>query len=160
MHDAVRDWALAHIPSSPLVVVECGGLDVNGGVRGLIEHVSWTSVDLKDGPDVDVVMDFVDYVPEVTPNLVLSLEVFEHCQHWAHLVEQSSKILAPSGFFVMTAAGPGRCPHGAYGAGLPEGEYYENIDPQELEAVLSKHFLFWSVDVQGLDVRAFAVKCG
>ena len=59
----------------------------------------------------------------------------------------AERMLKPGGLFIFTAAGPGRAPHGQTGDtrfrhaddGLVPG-WYRNIEPAELEAVVSTSF--------------------
>lgn len=159
MHDAVRTWVAVHRLPPPRTVVDIGGRNINGGVRDLFPGAQFTSVDLHPGPDVDVVGDFLDYTPPEPVDLVLCLEVAEHCPVWDRLLEHAAEILRPGGRLIFTAAGPGRSPH----SGLDEqpirpDEHYANVDPSALTDVLGQRFSRFTVDLVGLDVRAVATR--
>ncbi len=133
--------------------------DINGGVRDLFHPDStWVSVDLHDGPGVDVVADCRIYRHPDPVDVVVCCEVAEHCDGWHHMVVNAADHLGAGGVFIFTAAGPGRAPHGAWGAAAPgNGEWYSNVAPRDLEAALHAGFDGgWEVDQAGYDVRAVA----
>jgi hypothetical protein len=59
----------------------------------------------------------------------------------------------------VTCAGPGREPHSAiYAAGIQPGEYYGNVDPDDLlTALRAVGWVGVEVEQASLDVRATAV---
>jgi hypothetical protein len=88
--------------------------------------------------------------------------VFEHAARWPAIVATAWRALRPDGRFVATMAGPGRPAHSAVdGEQLRPGEYYGNVHPDTLRAVLELvGFRDIEVDRQRnpADVRATAVK--
>lgn len=161
MHAAAFDYTKTRANLDAKTVVECGGRDINGTVRGLFQKATYTAVDLYAGPGVDVVGNFTDYTPTSTPDLVVCLEVLEHAKDWKAIISHAAEILGVGGQFVVTAAGPTRAPHsGLDGGEVRPDEWYENISPAALKRELKKHFGQIEVDELGDDVRGVAVKGG
>ena len=114
-------------------VVEVGGRWINGGVRDLIAHRTYVSLDLHPGPGVDLVADVRDWEPPGRVDLVVCLEVIEHSDDPRGVVEACTALLVPGGLLVLTCAGPHRAPHsGLDGGALRPGEHYGNVEPDDL----------------------------
>lgn len=116
-------------------VVEIGGRDINGSVKPLFGEAQYTSVDISDGPGVDVVMDFADWqVGQVDfVDCVVCCEVLEHAINAPKLIEAAWNLLRPGGVFIMTCATFPRAPHSAINGELlmpGHAEYYLNISPE------------------------------
>jgi SAM-dependent methyltransferase len=158
MHLEARRYVAEHATDDKLTALECGARDVNGTVRDLFPNASWVGVDIGDGPGVDVVADFADYLHPELVDLVLSTEVLEHTPRWREIVASAARNLRPRGRLIVTAAGPGRAPHSAVDGGPVGDEHYENIDPDALGSELARWFTESVVSVEGEDVRAVAVK--
>lgn len=173
MHHAAFDWVRQQVNEfGPFegTVVELGSHNINGGVRDLFPDADpYLGVDSNPGPGVDVVMDAVVFAEknrigvqngrQVSASCVVSTEVLEHTRRWRQIVEAAWQLLAVGGMFVCTAAGPGRAPHSMYGGpSLRDGEWYENVDPDELLTVMDRWFDLVVVDCRGLDVRAVGFK--
>ena len=155
------DWVAAHATDEPVSVLDIGGRDTNGSPRHLFPNATaYRVLDLADGPDVDVVADAASWVPDREYDRVISTELFEHTPDWPRICLTAFKALAPGGMFVATMAKTGRPPHGAWGAPLPgPGEWYENVRPDRLRAVLEQAgFVDVVIDEQYFpaDVRAVA----
>lgn len=130
---------LAHAGDSLGDVVEIGGRNINGGVRSAIEPdaTSYVSIDLFDGPDVDIVADAREWQPDSPVDLVICCEVLEHAEDPRAIVEAALSWLKPRGLLLLTCATDPRAPHSAHdGAAVREGEHYGNIDPADLMAWL------------------------
>jgi hypothetical protein len=84
------------------------------------------------------------------------LEMLEHCYEWESVLINIACMLKKGGRLVVTAAGPSRTPHSGFDGGpLHADEFYENIDPVELEsALMVAGFVDIVIDEQGGDVRA------
>lgn len=153
MHSAAREWVAAH--ALPGDVLEIGSRNINGTVRDLFPG-DYTGLDISEGPGVDVVADVTEWTTRKRFDVVVCCEVLEHTD--APIIDAAHRLLRKGGTLILTAAGPGREPHSAVDGGpLRPGEWYANIDPDELRVALSG----WSevtVDVAGDDVRAVAVK--
>lgn len=133
--------------SHPRRGLDIGGADVNGCARSVIPCIdTWIGLDIEPSPGVDVVADFTDLTGLCAPPLswrsemfdvVLCTEVLEHVADWRAIVENAWHFLARDGFAFFTAAGCaegwGRRPHGARGElDPPAGEYYQNVDINQL----------------------------
>lgn len=143
MHDAARDWVTRNWMAADHIV-DVGGRNVNyGTVRHLWPDAeTYVAIDLYPGEGVDWVGDFLDFEPAEPVDLVICMEVFEHCDYWATLVKHAASILTKDrGRILVTAAAEGRIPHsGIDGGALRPGEWYENIDRMRLTSVLAEHF--------------------
>lgn len=146
----------------PTRVLEIGSLDVNStaqglDVRRLVPVADYTGIDERAGPGVDVVVGARDYDGAGMFDLVISTEAAEHTPRPEDIVQCAWRALRPGGVFVLTAAGPGRAPHGCDGGALPAHEWYANITPDALATWLQS----WQ-DVQivvgGGDIYATATK--
>lgn len=162
MHHEVLAWVQRHgATDNPVTVLEVGSRDVNGTVRHLFPNATrYVGVDIAEGPSVDIVCDAAELDLGETFDVVVSTEVLEHAERWRDIVRRCAAHLNDGGRLSLTAAAPGRGPHGAGGApSPPEGEWYENVDPDDLRAVLEECGLSdIDVDVHVVDVRAYAVK--
>lgn len=143
-------------------VIEVGGLDINGTVRGMFPGSIYTSVDVQDGPGVDVVGDAVHLTRDGKlpsgVDCVVTTEALEHYPHPWNIIDSALMLLRPGGVLIATMAGPGRQRHsGIHGGVLEPGEHYRNIEPRELTTWLDS-FSEFEVDVVGSDVRCWAIR--
>lgn len=155
------EWAGRWRSDAALRVVDVGGRDINGSPRHLFPAADpYVAVDLFAGPGVDVVCDVVSWTPPHPFDVVLCLEVLEHAESWPAIVEAMFGLCAPGGLAVVTCAGPGRHAHSAVDGGpLRPGEWYGNVAPGELGAVLGAvGFVDVVVEQQGADTRGCAVR--
>ena len=153
--------SLTDFPSLPSVI-EIGGRDINGSVRPLFRAAdSYVSIDIQPGRGVDVVADAADYMPAEPVQCVVCCEVLEHAEQAAKIVANAAKMLQPGGVLFVTAATDPRVPHSAVdGGAVQAGEFYRNIDANELTSWLEDVFgqINVTVDAQRGDVYAVAVK--
>lgn len=165
MHDAARQWVAGHATTGQVAVLDIGGRDVGGpwggSVRELFPNAAgYVVLDVEPGPDVDVVADAAQWLPDQLFDIVVAVECFEHTHVWPEICATALRALRQGGRLIATMAGPGRAPHGALGGPAPApGEYYANVDPGDLAHVLKGQG--WAeivVDQQGLDVRVVATK--
>jgi hypothetical protein len=122
-------------------VVEVGSYNVNGSARTLVGTTArhWLGIDRLPGPGVDLVGDAADVLHAfgLAADVVVSTEALEHDPTWGRTVRAMCRAVRRAGTLVVTCAGPGRAPHAADGSGGPRpGEYYGNVDPEQLRAVL------------------------
>lgn len=118
--------------------LDIGGRDVNGTAREWFPGTSWSGLDIRPGPGVDIVADAT--VWEADPrsmrwDFVLSTECLEHVEHWGGIIRAAASALAPTGpqLAFFTAASTGRGAHGASGEHTPPpGEWYGNVKPDDL----------------------------
>lgn len=157
-------WLAKHAHDRIIAAVDLGGRDTSGNGRYLWPKAHWTVVDCTDEDSfapVDVVADAATWQPSLPVDLVVCSEVAEHTPVWALIVANASRMLAPGGMFVFTAAGPGREPHGQTGDtrfrhaddSLVPG-WYRNIEPVELAAVMNTVFVNCQFDQVGESVFA------
>lgn len=139
MHKAVLDYVSRWATEEPIGVLDIGGRDINGTPRHLFPRATYLSIDCQPGRGVDLVQDGVTW--RAYPgrfDLVLCLEVFEHTDEWPALIGTATYSVRPGGRLIVTCAGPGRARHSAFDGGpdLRPGEWYRNIDPEQLLNVL------------------------
>jgi SAM-dependent methyltransferase len=137
--------ALADLAVAGAHVVEIGSLDVNSTEQGLsvrelcADAASYTGVDVRKGPGVDLVKDVRDVLIKDLPHrpdLVICCETLEHDDDPASLIAAAYSLLAMGGVFILTAAGEDRQPHGVDGGGVGD-EWYQNIGRADLKAWLA-----------------------
>jgi SAM-dependent methyltransferase len=162
MHDAAYRFVAGVVAGQYYArVVEVGGRDVNGGVRDLISADEYLSIDLEDGPGVDVVGDCREWEPPWPASLVICCEVLEHAPDPRGVVDACIQFLKPAGRLILTCAGPGREEHSGHDGGPIRGdEHYANIDPDELEKWLAEDLEAVRVTYNGIakDVYATGIK--
>jgi SAM-dependent methyltransferase len=99
-------------------VLEVGSLDVNGGLRSVLEHygpAEYVGVDLVAGSGVDVVCrgeDLVERFGKERFDVVVATEVLEHVRDWRALVRNVKGVCRPHGRIVLTTRSPGFPFHG------------------------------------------------
>ena len=138
--------------SGSWLVLDVGGADVNGSVRDQLPNSRWVGVDIEAAPGVDILADAADWcAPFKEYDLVICTELFEHAERWREIIAQMCAGLCEWGpeLLIGTCASTGRPPHGARGEdGVPEGQFYGNVDPEDLNAELSKWFREVTVEYQ------------
>lgn len=163
MHAEAYAWVKQHAPTDARSVLDIGGRDVNGTVRGLFPDAKvYRVIDIQPGPNVDLVTDASTWTPDQQYDVVVCCEVFEHTPVWPAICATAYAALKPGGTLILTMAGPGRAPHSAVDGGhiLHADEHYDNLEPDDLERVLDETgYLVVTVDQQHYpmaDVRAVA----
>jgi SAM-dependent methyltransferase len=156
MHTQAAAFVALFTDPAPAAVVEIGSRNINGEIRHLFPDTDWYGIDIEAGPGVNEVADGATWQPVEPVDMVVCCEVFEHCEGWRQIVKNAALMLRPGGRLIVTAAGPGRAPHSAVDGGpIRDGEYYENIDPDELWlAFKSAGFQQWRLTELGEDVQA------
>lgn len=162
MHEAVRRYVRHRLPAQYKKVIEVGSLDINGGVRDLLDDTaSYLGVDLQAGPNVGRVDDFATYLDPHPADLVLCLEVLEHTSDWREIIAAAARNLQPGGTLLVTCATTGRPRHSARSERpIEPDEFYENVSQADLDEELGKHFGDHGSEVVGLDLRAWAIRAG
>lgn len=163
MHAEAHEWVTLYRVEEPVRVLDIGGRNINGTVRGLFPHADYTSLDIAPGDGVDIVADASTWTPDREYDVVVCTEVFEHTEAWPQIVDTAYAALRPGGLFVATMAGPGRASHSAVDGSwqLYPGEYYGNVEPDDLRTALDKAgFVDITVDQQTrpADVRCAATR--
>jgi len=137
MHPEAFAYVEARRSDEKLAVLEIGGRWINGGVRYLFPNADpYVSLDIVEGPQVDIVANAATWVPDRAYDLVVCTEVFEHTPEWPAILATIAAALRPGGRLILTMAGPQRSPHGAGGGGWDGVEHYANVSADELEAEL------------------------
>ena len=128
-------------------VVEFGSLDINGIGRILFADAE-TYVRSTRKPGVAWTWSWTHWTTcRRVHRTVFCCEVLEHAEQAAELVAHAADILAPGGVLLITAACDPRTPHSAVDGGhMREGEFYQNIDPEELTQWLQDHFAALNVE--------------
>lgn len=129
----------------PLLILDVGGQDINSTGQGLDVHAYFTHPETQivtlDLVKADIIADARTWTPDRPYDVVMSTELFEHCERWWEAVETMAKALRVDGTFLSTCASTRRLPHGAWGEEkVPRGQHYGNVAPEELEEVLQKFF--------------------
>ncbi len=116
VHCSVYEWVCRVVGNRDLdgvKVVDLGSLDVNGNLRGVFDGAQYVGVDMRAGPNVDVVCkaeEFADQLGEW--DIVVSTEMLEHCERWQDAVLQMQKLVREGGEVILTCRGPGFQLHG------------------------------------------------
>jgi len=143
-HQFVRR-ALADLAVAGAHIVELGSYDVNGTEQGLsvrelcASSASYTGVDMRKGPGVDLVKQAQDLNADDLAHpadIVICMETLEHDNDPASIIDAAFRVLKPGGVLILTAAGEGRQPHGVDGGGVGD-EWYQNIGRADLKAWLA-----------------------
>jgi len=168
MHPQAFSFVRQHVPhlTANHHVLEIGGQDMNGTIRGLFHPAQYLCVDIAAGKGVDVVADAATWRP-LDPDryfdVVVCCEVLEHTPDWRAILQTAHDVMAPGGRLIVTCAGPGRPVHSGRSAvaELEDGEWYRNISPEELAGALHQAgFANASVTVAGQDCQALARRPG
>lgn len=138
MHAEAHEWVARYGTTDPVRVLDIGGRNINGTVRGLFPAADYTSLDIIAGDGVDIVADASTWTPTREYDVVVCCEVFEHTAVWPEIIATAFAALRPGGLFVATMAGPGRAPHSAIDGShqLYPGEWYANVEPDDLKGAL------------------------
>lgn len=132
--------------TEPLKILDVGGANVNGSVRDYFPRAKFHGVDIAPAPGVDFVFDAATsplWRDLDNYDIVIATELFEHAEKWPAIIANMSSVLSIDGhqLLIATCASDGRMPHGARGEyGVPEGEYYGNVSPADLERELRAWF--------------------
>lgn len=120
-------------------VLEIGSYHVNGTVRPIFAAAAtYHGIDRRPGPGVDEVIDAADFDGAGRYDVVVCCETLEHAPHPPALLATAWHALRPGGRLILTAAAPERAPHSCDGTpGIPRGETYTAIDPDDLASWLA-----------------------
>lgn len=131
-------------PQGEWEIFDFGGRQINGSVRDQLPNARWYGVDIVAGGGVDLVQDLTEpWTHSQKADVIVSTELLEHVENWRAVLRTAAQALASDGpqWLFLTCASTGRGVHGASGeVSPPPGEWYGNVDPQDLRAELQKHF--------------------
>lgn len=142
-------------------VLEFGAHDVNGNPRQLFTGCAeYFGVDPWPGSGVDWMGLAQDFDGEERFDVVITAEAMEHDADARGEIMSAWRALKPGGTLIITAAAEPRLPHRCDGyQGALNGEYYRNVDVNELQAWLSDwQDVLVSHNKEHGDVYAVAVK--
>ena len=128
--------ALEHLPPRRRVV-EFGSADVNGNVRDLLsDEAEYIGVDIRPGPNVDVVADSAPNGPPRRPHVVVWLNMLVPKPEGPAIVANAHRMLAPSGALLVSVPDASFPIHSADGGALKEGEFYTSFNVESLWRLL------------------------
>lgn len=99
-------------------VLEIGSYDVNGSLREVVMPLapaSYTGIDMRSGPGVDVVCRAENLVRQFGPHsfdVVFSSCAFEHIRHWRTALSAMKQVCRPRGLLLFIV--PSHFPYHAY----------------------------------------------
>ena len=147
MHDSAMDFLKrtrgANYFEGP--VLEIGSININGSARDLWGDLKpYVGVDIVPGLNVDYVVDIrditnpsQDYYLRERFHTIVCTEVLEHVDP-VSIIDAMWRYMFDTCKVVITCAGPSRQTHSADGAPqLRFDEYYQNVDPVTLRALLT-----------------------
>lgn len=98
-------------PETETKIVDIGSLDINGSYKHLFDNEQWEyiGVDLKDGSNVDVVLENDYQLPfeNESVDIVISGQAFEHMPYPWLMMGQISRVLKSGGLCCIIAPGAG-----------------------------------------------------
>ena len=83
MHNALKDYVIAHQDLLTGKCVEVGSFDANGSIRKILPDIIGT--DMREGPNVDVVCsaeNLAEHFGKEHFDSMVPLDAFEHMQNW------------------------------------------------------------------------------
>jgi len=125
----------------PTSILDIGGRNINGSPRDLWPDAPYTALDHIGGEGVDIVADATTWNPDRLWDMGLCTEMFEHISpvDYRKVLQVLGKAIKYQGVLLITCATDPRYPHSAYGTpGMPEDEFYGNVDPLDLALALTE----------------------
>lgn len=137
MHQAAYDWLERNKVNNVRNVIDLGSA-IHGEMqdaRWLYPDAQYEGFDICAGSGVDTIHDIrLPLDINVTADLVICTEVFEHVLEVGLVLATAAHCLIPGGVFLSTCATSGRNPHSCIRPGPPlPDEHYENVKPADLE---------------------------
>lgn len=158
MHEPARLFVARWATDRSCSVYEVGSREETGAIRALFPAASWLGIDVRPGPNVDLVADGSTWTPELgVYDFAISTEVFEHAWKWRSILGIMVAALRPGGRLIVTCAGPNRRPHSAVDGGPWVGpdEWYCPVFPSEMRRQLRLATLY-DLEVESDDDDVFA----
>jgi SAM-dependent methyltransferase len=85
-------------------VLDVGSFNVNGCHRDLLPGFDYTGIDIRPGPNVDLVVEPYAYpFPDGSFDIVISGQCIEHSPHPWKVVNEIGRLVKPGGFVLITA---------------------------------------------------------
>lgn len=133
MHTEAMAWVARYADTTPGILLDIGGRNVNGSATEYFPFMTVTTLDIEPDVGVDIVANAAEWTPTAAWDVVLCTEVFEHTAEWPEIVRTAYEALRPGGRLIATMAGPDRPAHSMFdGNSLRPGEYYGNVEPRDL----------------------------
>lgn len=122
-------------------VFEIGSYDVNGTARVLFPASTvYVGIDRLAGPGVDWHVDARRFDGRGDFDIAIITETLEHDAEPQEIIDCAARALRPGGLLIITAAGPGREPHGDHGGPVTDWMYFGAIIPVALKKMLEKRW--------------------
>lgn len=107
MISQVKDFLTEFVEKhgTPESVVDVGSLDVNGNPKSIFGDTKYIGVDMRDGPNVDLVLnghDLRSHFPENSVDCVICVDTLEHDNMFWKTVEEMRAIVKPGGWMIIT----------------------------------------------------------
>lgn len=129
----VRELAPKYFDSQ--AVLDFGSLNINGSIRSLFTNSTFTGVDWRSGPDVDIVSLAHEYNGERV-GVVICTEMLEHDPYWEQSLINMVHHLQKDGMLLISCANDNRPAHCVETA--PVNNYYRGINSSEIHKVLNR----------------------
>jgi hypothetical protein len=129
----VRELTPNHFANQ--TVLDFGSLNINGSIRPLFENCTFTGIDWRSGPDVDIVSLAHEYNGQEV-DIVISTEMLEHDPYWEKSLVNMVYHIKKGGMLLISCANDKRPAHCVETA--PVNNYYQGIHSLEIHRVLSK----------------------
>jgi len=113
MHESVMEYAASKLTAEMVTgksVLEVGSYDVNGSVKPHIMSLmptDFTGMDIRHGPNVDIVCNITNYDSKRKYDLVVCCEAFEHIVDWRGAVSVIKQITVTNGIILITTRSNG-----------------------------------------------------
>ena len=169
-----KDFYINNHFNKDIDILEIGSLDVNGNMRNLFDFSkSYTGIDLKEGPNVDLVLNGTDiHKLNKKFDIIISCECFEHAKDWKIIFERMCQISKLNSFVVISVASTGRVEHGTERSGNWQSpgnkdDYYLNLTKKDfinnfdLNILFSNYFFFYNInsfDLYFVGIKGFEDK--
>ena len=86
-------------------VLEIGSIDINGNNKNLFKHSNYIGIDKQDGPNVNIVSEFLDYeCPNNYFDILISTESLQEDDNYEKTIMKIMDVIRPGGAFLLTCA--------------------------------------------------------
>jgi hypothetical protein len=117
--------------------LDFGALNINGSIRSLFDNCTFTGIDWRPGPDVDVVSLAHEYNGQPS-NVIISTEMLEHDPYWERSLDNMCHHLsAKHGMILISCANERRGPHCVETS--PESGYYKGLLALDIHKILMRY---------------------
>jgi SAM-dependent methyltransferase len=132
-------------------VLEVGSANINGSVRKKFNFCRYKGIDLAEGRGVDLVHDITQPLYFGWFDVVISVEMLEHCNNVDVALKNMYDAVKPKGLLIITAAGIARHEHGTSrtdeGSSPETIDHYKNISMEQFQKSLPPN-LFYSYNLE------------